>query len=324
MRILITGAGGFLGFEIAKLLVQKKYEVYNFSRYAHKKLDNIGVKTISGDLTKAEDIKALFSHGFDAVFHVAALAGVWGKKEDFFAINYEGTKTLVDCAISSGVKTFIYTSTPSVVFGSHSLEGVDELTPYPDHFLTHYAHSKRLAEEYVLSKNTKQFQVCALRPHLIWGPNDPHILPRLIKRRKQNRLKIIGDGKNLVDVIHVNNAAYAHVLAFENFNEKMNGQAYFIGQEKPVNLWQFINKMLLATGNLEVKGRISFQVAYTLGSLFETLFKVMKIYSSEPPMTRFVALQLATSHYFSHQKAHDHFGYAPRITIEEGLKTLER
>lgn len=324
MNILITGAGGFLGFEIAKLLRAEGHSVFNFSRKHHPKLDALSVKTISGDLRVSEDIEKALP-GIDVVFHVAALAGVWGKKEDFFSINYEGTKNLVDACKKFQIKKLIYTSTPSVVFGSNDLKGVDESTPFPEKYFTHYANSKSLAEKYVLQHNSEGFLTCALRPHLIWGPGDPHIVPRLIEKAKNNRLKIIGDGKNLVDVIHVKNAAYAHLLALKKLgvNQSVAGEAFFISQERPVSLWTFINQILEQKKIQPIQSKISFKLAYFIGSLCELVFSVLKIYHKDPPMTRFVSMQLAHSHYFSQEKAKKELGYSPIISIEEGLKTLD-
>ncbi len=323
MKILVTGAGGFLGFEIAKKLVQEGHEVINFSRSHHTKLDQYKIKTVQGDLRKYSNIeKALI--GVEAIFHVAALAGVWGKKEDFFGINYDGTKNLVDAATKLGVKKFVYTSTPSVVFGHEPLIGVDEKTKYPDHFYTFYAESKSLAEKYVLAANSSSFLTCALRPHLIWGPGDPHIVPRLVERAHAKKLKMVGDGENLVDVIHVVNAANAHVLAFKNLEvgSPVAGSAYFIGQERPVKLWTFINQILEQKKAPKISSRVSFKVAYGMGAILEGIYKTFGLYHKEPLMTRFVAMQLAHSHYFSQEKAKKDFGYQVQLTVEEGLKTL--
>jgi nucleoside-diphosphate-sugar epimerase len=323
MKILVTGAGGFLGFEIAKMLTLQGYTVFNFSRKHHSKLDTLSIKTILGDLRNPSDIERALE-GIEVVFHVAALAGVWGKKNDFFSINYEGTKNLVDACKKLKISKLIYTSTPSVVFGNNDLKGVDEQTPFPAKYLTHYAHSKSLAENYVLQNNNEHLLTCALRPHLIWGPGDPHIIPRLVEKAQKNRLKIVGDGKNLVDVIHVKNAAYAHILAFEKLsaNSLIAGKAFFIGQEKPVNLWDFINKILKVKKIKPVSGKINFRLAYILGTIFELIYSTLNIFKTDPPMTRFVSMQLAHSHYFSQKRARKDLGYFPIISIEEGLNTL--
>lgn len=324
MRILVTGGGGFLGTYIIKeLLKNPKYIVTNFSRHNYSHLEDLGVPTLKGDLKNSADVERALSAGFDAVFHVAALAGIWGRYQDFLDINYTGTKNLLEAAEANGVKKFIYTSSPSVVFGKDDLFGVNEECPYPKEHLTPYAETKAMAEKLVLQKNNSQnFLTCAIRPHLIWGPGDPHLFPRVIQKGKEGKLKIVGDGNNLVDIVYVENAALAHVQAFEHLfpDSSVCGQAYFIGQERPVKLWEFINQILGYVKIDAVTDSIDVATAYKLGWLMEKLFKLAGIRKPEPPMTRFVALNLGKSHYFSHEKAKRDFGYFPVISIEEGLR----
>lgn len=324
MRILVTGGGGFLGsYLIKELLKNPSYIVTNFSRHSYPSLEDIGVPTIRGDLQKIEDVNRALDQGFDAIFHVAALAGVWGKYEDYYGINYLGTKNLLEAARNKGVKRFVYTSTPSVVFGKGDLMGVDEKSPYATHHLNAYSETKTMAEKLVLEMNdSKLFMTCALRPHLIWGPGDPHLFPRVIQKGREGKLKIVGDGENMVDIIYVENAALAHVQAFEHLTpgSAVCGQAYFLGQERPVKLWDFINQVLGFVKVEPVISSIDVTTAYRLGWFLEKMFKLLGIQKPEPPMTRFVALNLGKSHYFSHEKAKRDFGYVPKVSIEEGLK----
>lgn len=323
MKVLVTGGGGFLGLSIVKRLLSSGHKVCSLSRSKYDSLEKLKVGQISCNITNRDDVFNKLK-GFDAVVHTAAKAGVWGNPEDFYNINYIGTKNIVDAALENGISKLIYTSTPSVAFGSEDLEGVDESTPYPSEYLTDYAKTKSLAEQYVLSKASDQFKCCAIRPHLIWGPNDPHILPRLKERALNGKMRVIGEGKNLVDIVYVDNAAEAHVLALENIdhNESINGSAYFVGQESPVNLWKFINSMLKTQKIDPIEKSISFNTAYKLGSIFEIFYRTFKVYKKDPPMTRFVAMQMAKSHYFSHDKAKNDFGYDAKISIEEGLNRL--
>lgn len=324
MRILITGGGGFLGTAIIKqLLKNPENKITNFARGVYPELEAMGVKTIRGDIRHKVDVDKVMSYGFDVIFHVAAKAGVWGTYKEFSDINYLGTKNMVESAKTFGVPRFVYTSTPSVVFGDDDLLGVDENTPFPKKYLTAYAETKAMAEKLVLEANdSKDFMSCAIRPHLIWGPGDPHLFPRVIQRGRLGKLKVVGEGENLVDIVYVDNAAMAHIMASEKLtpHSRVCGQAYFIGQERPVKLWDFINQVLAKSGIDPVMESISVKAAYRIGWAMEKMWSLAGIQKPEPPMTRFVALNLGKSHYFSHAKAQRDFGYSPSITIEEGLK----
>lgn len=324
MRILVTGGGGFLGTHlIRELLKNPQYIVTNFSRHTYPHLEELGVPTMKGDIRNPEDVARAVSKGFDTIFHVAALAGVWGDYEDYFSINVTGTKNLIDAAKRFGVTRFVHTSSPSAILGKGGHMGVGEEIPYPEEHLNPYGETKQKAEEIVLGANdSKTFLTVALRPHLIWGPGDPHIFPRIIQKARQGKLKIVGDGENLVDIIYVENAARAHVQAMEHLkpNSPLCGQAYFLGEERPVKIWEFVNTVLgLAKAEPPVK-RVSFETAFRAGKFFEFLWKLLGIKRPDPPMTRFVAMNLGTHHYFSHEKAKRDFGFSPEISIEEGLR----
>ncbi len=323
MNILVTGGAGFLGRYICRELKSKGHNVFSFSRNHYDHLDAIDVETKKGSLLNIPDLEYALED-IDAVIHTAAIAGVWGKKEDFYNTNYVGTQNLVDACLKHKIKYFINTSSPSVVFGQEDILGADESIAYPKKYLTHYAHTKAMAEQYVMSKCSDNFFALSLRPHLIFGKDDPHIIPRLVESARANRLKVVGDGQNLVDVIHVENAAHAHVLALEELvqNKNISGNCYFIGQDEPVNLWNFINDILVLKGQEAVVDSISFPRAYKLGAFLEFVYKMIGIYKPEPPMTRFVATQLAKNHYFSHNKAKKDFGYKCTLGTKEALKTI--
>lgn len=323
MKILVTGAGGFLGYYIARDLKKLGHEVFNFSRSHHKDLDELGITTREGNLNDPSSIDRALE-GIEAVFHVAGKVAMWGKWDDFYQTNTIGTKNLVLSCKSKGIKKFIYTSTPSVVFSSGDILGGDESMEYPEVYLSLYAKSKMLAEKYVLSSNSDEFQTCALRPHLIFGPRDKNIIPRLIAAAQKGKLKRIGDGSNLVDIIYVENAAKAHIQAFEKLEKDsaVSGSAYFIAQERPVKLWDFIDNILEINGQTSVTKSISMSTAYRLGCLVEIFLRLFKIWNVHPPMTRFVALQLGKSHYFSHKRAERDFDYSPSISIEEAIEKI--
>lgn len=324
MRILVTGGGGFLGTHlITELLKNPRYMVTSFSRHSYLHLEEVGVPTIKGDLRNKGDVDRAVAQGFDTIFHVAALAGVWGDYDEYYSINVTGTKNLIESAKAHGVTRFVHTSSPSAVLGLGNHMGVGEEIPYPEVHLSAYGETKQKAEEIVLGMNDgKSFLTTALRPHLIWGPGDPHIFPRIVHKARQGKLKIIGDGDNLVDIIYVENAARAHVQAMEKLipGSKVCGQAYFLGQERPVKLWDFVNIILGQHQIAPPDKSVDYQTAVRAGKVFEFIWRILGIKKPDPPMTRFVAMNLGTHHYFSHEKAKRDFGFHPEISIEEGLK----
>jgi 2-alkyl-3-oxoalkanoate reductase len=324
MNILITGAGGFLGRHLAAALLSRGHKVWNFSRKNHPQLQDMGVDTICGDLQDEAAVSAAFK-GMDVIFHVASRVGIWGDYSDFYQTNVIGTENVIKACRANGVSKLLYTSTPSVVFDAGDICGADETKPYSNKFHGNYAKTKTIAEQMVLRANDEKLSTVALRPHLIFGPDDPHLIPRLVDAAKKGRLKIVGTGKNLVDVTYIQNAVDAHILAFEKLSphSKLAGQAYFIGQERPVVLWDFINEILMRHNLTKITGKVPAGAAFYIGLFFECWYRFFRI-NGEPPMTRFVSLQFSRSHYFSHQKAKNDFGYEPKISIEQALDLTVR
>lgn len=319
-RVLVTGGGGFLGGAIVRLLVANGEAVRSFSRSRYTALDDLGIEQVQGDLHDSADVlKAC--RGVEAVFHVAARTGIWGTYKDFHRPNVEGTRNVIDACRRCGVQRLIYTSSPSAVFNGKDMQGVNESVPYPPTFDAHYPRTKALAEQMVLKAAAKGFPAVALRPHLIWGPGDNHLVPRIIARSR--RLRRIGDGSNKIDTIYIDNAAHAHVLAESCLKEKpgLAGRVYFISQDEPVGLWDMIDLILAAGGKPPVKKTISPRAAYAIGAFLERFYGVLRL-KSEPPMTRFTARELATAHWFDISAAKTDLGYAPVVSTTEGLRRL--
>jgi nucleoside-diphosphate-sugar epimerase len=324
-KILVTGGGGFLGSYIVEELLSRNYEVFSFSRKAYPELTEKGVTCLTGSLDNYSDVENALT-GVDAVIHTAALAGIWGKWEDFYNTNFIGSKNIVKACESLNITHLVYTSSPSVVFDGKSLTGEGEELPYAKKHWSHYPVTKAMAEKHVLDSNSKTLKTSALRPHLIWGPKDPHFIPRLVERAKTGKLKQIGDGENLVDVIYVENAAKAHVDLLEtlvNDPSRVEGKVYFIGQDKPVKLWEFVNGLIDSAGGKKVSKKIPLWLGYFAGFLMEFIFKTFRVFKKEPLLTRFLVLQLAKSHYFSHKNAEKDFGYKAHVSSEEGFKKLK-
>lgn len=322
-KVIVTGAGGFLGGYIVRdLLALGDYEVHSFSRNFYPKLQALGVNQHLGDLANFEDVKNALV-GMDAVIHTASQVGMWGLYSDFYKTNVLGTENILKACQILNISKCVYTSTPSVAFGNISLCGVNESTPYPKKYLSVYAETKAIAEKMVLKANSKLLSTMAIRPHLIFGPGDLNIVPRVIEAANKGKLKIVGDGNNLVDVTYVENASLAHVMALEKLNPQspIAGKAYFLGQG-PLKLWDFTNEILRRSGEKPVTKKIPFKVAYFMGFMIEMVFKILGKYDIHPPMTRFVALQLGKSHYYDHKNIELDLGYTHKYSVSEGLDKL--
>jgi nucleoside-diphosphate-sugar epimerase len=322
-NVMVTGGGGFLGKAIVKKLLKKNYNVTSFSRKFYPELEKMGVGQIQGDIIDENRVSDAFKQ-IDAVFHVAAKSGeVWAPFEDFFKVNVTGTQNVISACLKNSIKQLIHTSSPSVIFDGKDMENVDENVPYPKKYMAPYPETKAMGEKLVRNVAEKKLATIILRPHIIWGPEDNHILPTLIKRAK--RLKRVGQKEYLVDTIYVDNAADAHILAFEKLCEKpsLSGNIYFISQDEPIPIWKIINAFFNAAGLPPMKGQISEKILYIAGTIFEFTYKLFNI-KRAPLMTRMAAKELSTSHWFNISKAKKDLGYYPKISTEEGLKRLKQ
>ncbi len=323
MKALVTGGGGFLGSAIVRALCDAGHAVTVLGRGEYPHLASLGVRFVRADI-RAPSAICSACEAMDAVFHTAAKAGVWGPKREFHAVNVDGTRNVIEACRLGGVPKLVYTSTPSVVFAGRDLCGVNESQPYAPHFLCHYAATKAAAERMVLDAHGRDLSTVAIRPHLLFGPGDPHLLPRIIERARRGRLRQVGSGQNRVDLTYIDNAAQAHLDAAERLgaDSPCGGKAYFISNDEPVTLWAWINELLGRAGLPVVRRPISLRAAYTVGRLLECAYAGLRL-RGEPPMTRFVALQLAKSHYFDISAARRDLGYVPRVALADGLARWE-
>lgn len=322
MRALVTGGNGFLGSAIVRQLHARGDEVSILCRSDSSNVSNLVANVSKADIRDAQAVQRACK-GIDVVFHVAALTGIWGPKRDYTSINIGGTKNVIGACVKAKVNKLVYTSSPSVVFGTKELCGVSEAQAYPSRYLAEYPKSKAEAERQVLDSNHSSLATVALRPHLIWGPGDTNLIPRVIDRARRKKLIQVGDGQNLVDLTYIDNAAEAHLLAAEALapGSACAGKAYFISQGEPVALWPWIDQLLSAIGAPRVTRKISFATAWSLGLTFEAAYSVFRI-RKEPLMTRFLANQLGKSHYFDISAAARDFAYKPRVSLEEGMNRL--
>ena len=322
-KALVTGGSGFLGSRIVHMLLDKGIAVRTLQRSDPPALKHAEIETICGDISD-KDTVVNAAEGCDVIFHIAAKIGIWGNYNNYYQCNVIGTKNVLDACKTHGIHKLIYTSSPSVVFSGDDEEHISESTPYPDHFLTAYQKTKALAEQMVLDANSASLATVALRPHLIWGPGDPHLVPRIIERARAGRLRLVGKQNNLVDSTYIDNAALAHVLAEEALapDASCAGKAYFISNGEPLPMAELINKILAAADLSPITKTIPTQLAYILGMMMELAYKIFNL-KGEPIMTRFVAKQLSCAHWYDLTAAKRDFSYQASVTIDEGMRSLK-
>lgn len=322
MKALVTGGGGFLGAAVVGQLVARGDDVRSLARGSYPELAALGVRCFRGELADAATVRAA-ADGCDVVFHVGAKAGVWGPTREYVATNVQGTRNVIAACRDHGTPRLVYTSTPSVVSTRGGITAGAESLPYPDRHASAYAATKAEAERAVLAANGAGLSTVALRPHLIWGPGDTQLVPRILDRARRGRLRFVGDGSNVIDSTYIDNAAWTHLLAADRLapGAAVSGRAYFLSQGEPLPIKDLVNRILAAGGLEPVHATIPFPVAYAVGGLAEAAFRLTGR-RAEPPMTRFLARQLSTPHWFDISAARRDLGYEPRVSITEGLARL--
>ena len=322
MRILVTGGGGFLGGAIVRLLVARGHVVRSFSRGRYPELEALGVEHARGDLGERRAVVEA-AEGCDAIVHTAAKAGVWGAYDEYRRANVIGTENVLAACRARAVPRLVYTSTPSVVHAGGDIEDGDESLPYSTRPSTAYQATKITAERMVLAAASDALSVVALRPHLVWGPGDPHLIPRILARGRRGRIALPGGGRKAVDTTYVDNAAAAHVAALERLGPgaACHGRAYFVTNGEPRPLRDIVLGVLRASGIDAKVVPIPRAVAHAAGAALEAAFRLARA-EHEPPLTRFVAEQLSTAHCFDIGAARRDLGWSPAVSIDEGLERL--
>ena len=320
MKALVTGGGGYLGREICRQLLERGDAVTVLARSRYREVEALGASSVQCDLSRSGGLEALVA-GHDVVFHVASKIGAWGRREDFLAVNLHGTERLLAACRAAGVSRFVYTSSPSATFGPEPADGATEADcPYPAVFGGLYPESKALAEQAVLAADGPDLATTSLRPHLIYGPDEPHMLPRVLERHRAGRLRRIGDGTNRVSLTYRDTAAAAHLQAADalQVGSPNAGKAYFVNDPEPVELWAWLDRFLEGVGEGPIRGAVSLETALRLGGLVEWVWRLLRL-GGEPPITRFQVLGMGTTHWYRCSAAEQDFGFRPSISGEEGL-----
>ncbi len=321
--VVVTGASGFLGGALSKVLIERGFRVRAVQRRDVPKLRALGAEIVQADLANAEAAREAL-RGASAVFHVAARAIMWGPYEAFHEANVTATENVIAACRELGITRLVYTSTPSVVHAGGDVEGADESLPLATQFHSPYPETKAIAERKVLEANGPELATVALRPHLIWGPDDPQLTARVLDRARKGRLRLVDGGEKRIDGVYVDNAVEAHLKALERLSPgaPCAGRAYFIAQGEPVPQRELINGIVTAAGLPACTRSVPGWLAYALGAIAELVWTLTRR-TDEPPMTRFIARQLATAHWYDISAARRDLGYTPEeLPTSEGLRRL--
>ncbi|NOX22964.1 MAG: NAD-dependent epimerase/dehydratase family protein [Actinobacteria bacterium] len=317
MKVFVTGATSLIGRSVVARLVDRGDDVAVFQR----RPSGLDVEEHLGDITDRDGLARAMTDA-EAVVHVAARVAVTGPWDQFERINVGGTRNAIAAARGAGARRFVQVSSPSVAHTGRSLVGAPADPADPDHARGHYARSKALAELVALGASSETMSVVAIRPHLIWGPGDTQLVGRIVDRARKGRLAIVGSGTALIDSIYIDNAADALVAAVDRA-PRLGGRAFVVtnGQPRPVR--ELVSRIVTAAGLTPPRRKVPFQVARTGGLIAERLW-AMRGADSEPPMTSFLAEQLATAHWFDQTESRAALDWEPKVSLDEGFERLRQ
>jgi nucleoside-diphosphate-sugar epimerase len=322
VRALVTGGGGFLGGAVVRALLARGDQVVSLARGDYPALRELGARTVCGDLADPGVVLSA-AQGCDAVLHVAAKAGIWGPAADYRRSNVEGTRNVVAACRTLGIGRLVHTSTPSVVHAGGDITGGNESLPYASHFQSDYPRTKAVAEQLVLAAADDELATVALRPHLVWGPGDTQLVPRIVARARSGRLRFVGSGSPVIDTTFVDDAAHAHLCAVDSLTPEAecSGRAYFISSGDPRPVRDVVNAILAAAGLPPESRSVPLPLALAAGAAAERTWRLLGR-QDDPPMTRFLARQLATTHWFDISASRRDLAYEPQVGLDEGFRRL--
>ena len=323
MKILVTGGGGFMGMALIKRLIDEGHKVTSFSRREYPLHWALGISSIQADIRDLVELEKACK-GKDIVFHLAAKVGIWGDYDSYHSINVNGTFNVIKACRKQGVGRIVFTSSSSVVFDGSDLEGIDETYPYPDNQGSHYASTKALAERLIIEANSAELKTISLRPHLVWGPYDAHLIPGILKRASSGKLRRIGDKEHFIDTTYIDNMIDALILAADALEKKPGaaGKIFFITNGEPARVWDFVNSIIQIAGHPPVQKKIPEKMAFFAAAVSEWFHKFFNI-KSEPFMTRYAIKEMCTNHWFDISRARKVLGYNPKVSYAEGFKYLK-
>jgi nucleoside-diphosphate-sugar epimerase len=315
MRVLVTGASGMLGGAVARTLADRGDDVVLMQR----RPSNLGLPERLGDLRDPAAVRVAVA-GMDGVIHLAAKVNVVGAWDDYVAANIEGTRSLLSAAKLAGISRFVHVSSPSVAYAGHSLVGAGAGPADPAAARGFYSRSKAIAELLALAEHSVEFSAIAVRPHLVWGPGDTQLIARIIERGRTGRLALIGSGSALIDTTYVDNAADAIVAALDNA-DAAGGSAYVVSNGEPRPVAEILSSVCAAAGVPGPRLRVPFRTAWVVGAAVDSFWS-WRGRRDDPPITRFLAEQLATAHWFDQRRTRDALHWTPQVSLDEGFARL--
>ncbi len=313
MRVLVTGASGLLGGGVALALAGRGDEVVVMQR----RPAGLGLPERLGDVADADAVRVAVD-GVDAVVHLAARVSVTGAWDRFVRSNVTGTANVLDAARAAGVSRVVYVSSPSVAHSGASLVGAGAGPADPDRAHGPYARSKAVAERLALAAPGPA--VVAIRPHLVWGPGDTQLVGRIVERARSGRLAVVGSGAALVDTTYVDNAVAALVAALDRA-PALAGQAFVVSNGEPRPIGELVARICAAAGLPAPMRHVPYPVARAAGAVLEAAWALLRR-EDDPPMTRFLAEQLATAHWFDLRATRAALEWEPTVTLDEGFERL--
>ena len=320
MRVLVTGASGLLGRAVAREIAAQGHTVRTFQR-RESKLGGVVPKLTDelGSITNPADVARAVAD-VDAIVHLAAKVSLAGDPADFERVNVEGTRALIEAARHAHVGRLVFVSSPSVAHSGTSIVGDDALPADPVHARGDYARTKAQAELLALAADSPDLHVVAVRPHLVWGPGDTQLVARVVERARDGRLPLLGHGAALIDTIYIDNAATGIAAALARVDE-VHGNSYVLTNGEPRPVAELLAGICAAAG-VEAPGwRVPAALARAAGSLIEAVWRVAPG-SDEPPMTRFLAEQLSTAHWFDQRRTRADLQWSPSVSLDEGFARL--
>ena len=313
MKVLVTGARSLLGADLVRRLLARGEHVTVLQR----RPAGLGCAEVLADVADHDSVAAALQ-GHEVVVHLAARVGVAGSWSEFLRSNVAGTRSVVDGSRAAGVRRMVHVSSPSVAHAGDPLVGEGAGPADPDRARGHYARSKALAERVALAADGPDLAVLALRPHLVWGPGDTQLVGRIVTRARAGRLVLIGSGAALVDTTYLPNAVDALVAAI---GAPAHGEPVVVSNGEPRPIAELVTRICAAAGVPGPRRHLPYGAAWTAGLLAEGVWDVLGR-SDDPPITRFVAAQLATAHWFDQRRTREVLDWTPRVRLDDGFVGL--